>query len=774
MKIRVRTIGRVVLGAMLLILVAGVLAPFLSGQRFAPRIRTALEASLHRGVEFGDVRFNLFHGPGFSLAKVVIRDAPEFGREPLAYVESLEAQVSLHNLLSGRLRFSNLRLEEPSLNVARNAQGVWNFEPLLRGALARSGAGEPLPRIQVRSGRVNFRFGDLKSIFNLSDADIDLAPYPAPEGGFGMRFEGQPARSDRAAQPFGSLRGRLRWRPARSGEGRVAAELEMEKSPIGELMMLAQGHDSGLHGLVSAKVEITGAPSNLDLAGSLRVEDIHRWDLMPSKAMGWPLNCRGHLSLTADRLDLDALTADNPGVPVSLRFRASELLAHPRWGVVAELHGMPAANLIETARHVGVPLPARLTVEGAANGAVGYSPESGFQGMLGLESAAVHLGASPLRLEKVHLVVADGKLRLEKTPIRFERGATGQVSGELDRETQTLKAAVTLHGLPIEESRRAGLPLLERLEGGTMSGPLEYRQAGDSAGEWSGELEVAGTRVPLEFLAIPLAVSRARVRMDGTRVRVRGLVAAAGEIRLSGEYQYQPGARRPHSVHLVIPRVEAGQLERALAPALRRQQGFLARTLRLGRAPLPEWLMSLHAEGSVEVGEFMLAGVSANDLRAQLYWDGAAVDVPSLRGRIGSGTASGWMAVDLKDTVPAYRLGGAVQDWNWKDGAVSFDAIVETAGTGKELLGRVRLDGDFRGQDLHLGDQKFEAVSGHLEIAPTEGWHFRDLRLRTGRETLVGQGASSPGGSLAVDLSGGQEPVRLTGTLFPFALNRER
>ena len=218
MKIRARTIGRLVLGAILLLLAAGLGAPFLSGQRFAPHIRRALEASLQRRVEFGEVRFNLFHGPGFSLAKVVIRDAPEFGREPLAYVESLEAQVSLYSLLGGRLRFSTLRLEEPSVNLARNEGGAWNFEPLLRGAFAPMGAqAPPLPRIQVRSGRVNFRFGNLKSIFNLADADIDLAPYPAPEGGFGMRFEGQPARSDRASQPFGSLRGRLRWRPAARG-----------------------------------------------------------------------------------------------------------------------------------------------------------------------------------------------------------------------------------------------------------------------------------------------------------------------------------------------------------------------------------------------------------------------------------------------------------------------------------------------------------------------------------------------------------------------------
>jgi len=85
-----------------LVVAAGIAAPFLGADRYAEQIRTSLETALGRRVEFGDVRFNLFTGPGFSISKVVIQEDPAFGREPFAYVESLDARPALWALIMGR------------------------------------------------------------------------------------------------------------------------------------------------------------------------------------------------------------------------------------------------------------------------------------------------------------------------------------------------------------------------------------------------------------------------------------------------------------------------------------------------------------------------------------------------------------------------------------------------------------------------------------------------------------------------------------------------
>ena len=67
---------RVLLLGALLLVAAGIIAPYLHANRFMQRIGQALEESLNRKVDIEDVRFNLFRGPGFSLRKVVIQEDP--------------------------------------------------------------------------------------------------------------------------------------------------------------------------------------------------------------------------------------------------------------------------------------------------------------------------------------------------------------------------------------------------------------------------------------------------------------------------------------------------------------------------------------------------------------------------------------------------------------------------------------------------------------------------------------------------------------------------
>ena len=191
------------LGAVCALVVAvGIAAPFLGADRYAEQIRTGLETALGRRVEFGDVRFNLFTGPGFSISKVVIQEDPAFGREPFAYVESLDARPGLWALMMGRLEFASLRLEDARLNLTRMESGAgaaWNFAELLHRTKF-----EALPALYLRSGRINFKFGDTKSVFYVTDTDLDVSPPSALSGEWRVRFSGQPARTDRPARGFGS------------------------------------------------------------------------------------------------------------------------------------------------------------------------------------------------------------------------------------------------------------------------------------------------------------------------------------------------------------------------------------------------------------------------------------------------------------------------------------------------------------------------------------------------------------------------------------------
>jgi uncharacterized protein involved in outer membrane biogenesis len=105
------------------VLLAGIVAPFVHADRFKGQIHAALERAIHRKVEFEDVRFNLLTGPGFSIDKVVIHEDPAIGIEPVAYVSTLRAGIRFWSLWTGRLEFNAVVLEEASINVAKTDRG---------------------------------------------------------------------------------------------------------------------------------------------------------------------------------------------------------------------------------------------------------------------------------------------------------------------------------------------------------------------------------------------------------------------------------------------------------------------------------------------------------------------------------------------------------------------------------------------------------------------------------------------------------------------------
>ena len=206
--------------ALAAVVAIGLLAPYLNANRLRPRIQAALETAFHRPVEIGAVHLNLFSGPGFTVQDVVIDDDPPAGIEPFAHVESMQARIRWLSLLRGKLAFSTLRMDSPSVNLVRLQAGPWNIQQLLsHSSGTNSTKARDVPDIQIRDGRLNFKFGDTKSVFYISAADIDA--YPNESGDVVIRFSGAPARTDRGGRRPRFLRrsrGIFPFRPADRSE----------------------------------------------------------------------------------------------------------------------------------------------------------------------------------------------------------------------------------------------------------------------------------------------------------------------------------------------------------------------------------------------------------------------------------------------------------------------------------------------------------------------------------------------------------------------------
>ncbi len=757
-----------------LLLALAIVLPFQRADRFKEQVRAGLEAELGRKVEvLGPARFTVWTGLGITLDDVIIHELPEFGREPIAYVTTLEAHVSPWSLWR-RIEFTKLRWIEPSVNLTRREDGAWNLEPLFvrtRGAAASV-------ELQVRAGRINFKTGSLKSSLYLLNADLDLKP--GDGGRINVRFSAEPARTDRAAQGFGRFEvdGRVRLDEAAQPEFDLSYRLE--RTPLSELALLVESYGLRLDGRLSAEGQLKGGARSLTVDGRLLVEGFQRREITALRG-GWTIRYRGELDLEGQRLSLDAAPADNRALPVALRLRASEVFRNPRWALLIPFDKVGAASLADGARQLGISLPAGFRAAGTVAGALGLS-RGQWQGCARwTEAEMAWEGSAELKTAQALIVIAGDEWRLEPAQITLPDMAPVGVEGTWKlvgafAGVDSADVRLNFGFLPVAKAQRtlqpflgSGLPdVLAHGREGELRGQLRYQSRGGDF-TWSGSAELRNASWKLEPLAAPLTFSSLRVTLDGARQQVEFRAAAGG---ISGEGQFRQDTAGTGHLNLTVAEASTEELEDLLRPALDRQ-GFLARTLRFRSAPVPEWLAALRVDGSVRIQKLDLDGLELKPVRLGFRWRGAHIALTAIEAHHEEATLAGSGTIALDGAQPRYEIAGRVARFAARGGEWDLEGRVETDGLGGTLLDRLHWRGVFLAREVELGPGgDFTTLSGECEwmgARANSRVQCTGMRALRGGEALTGEGGSQPDGRLQFEWSGPQRLV-LAGTPWPLQL----
>src|SRR5579859_3984761 len=144
----------IVVGIVVLVIVVavGVLFATFNPNDYRGTIQAKLEQQLDRKVAIGNMDLGLFP-PRFRVANLSVSDDPKFDSK-LAFVQTQELSVSvkLLPLLSKSVELDALTLERPSVELIKNAQGVWNFATI----------GQNTPAAAPSSGQQQFSLGKLE------------------------------------------------------------------------------------------------------------------------------------------------------------------------------------------------------------------------------------------------------------------------------------------------------------------------------------------------------------------------------------------------------------------------------------------------------------------------------------------------------------------------------------------------------------------------------------------------------------------------------------
>ena len=280
------------------------------------------------------------------------------------------------------------------------------------------------PAIHVRNSRINFKFGDTKSVFYLTETDLDISP-PTRAAAAGMCTAPPSRRAPTARRKVsGSFTLKGRWFVAPE---RVDLDLQLDRTGLGELTALVRGQAGKVHGTITSRLHFGGPHQQHRHSGP--AEYRRRPSLGPAAA------ARAGLAPRYPR----PAGPDRPAARIAVQFRgqcgAAAFGALPRHATIfrsrtgrsaLNWNRFPVAPLMELATPHGRAVPAELKLTGTMDGAIGYSGAGQFSGPMGFHDTARHHSRFAAgRFEQAYVVFDHGHARLRRLwsapPIRTRR-----------------------------------------------------------------------------------------------------------------------------------------------------------------------------------------------------------------------------------------------------------------------------------------------------------------------------------------------------------------
>jgi AsmA-like C-terminal region/AsmA family len=749
--------------------------------RLQRRITGRLQSVFGRPVEVGRYDFSLWGGPTLEAQAVTFAEDPRFGHEYFLSAESLTVRLRWQSLLRGHMDLGTVSLTHPSLNLVRNAEGDWNLAewlprpsnvtglPNSQSANSYSPRSASAPnvrftRLEVESGRINFKRGDEKIPF----AFITVNGYVEPDGPgrWRVNLEATPTRAALVLQTPGTiyLSGSLggtssRLRPA-------SLDLAWGDASISDVLRLFRGYDFGVRGnfAVVMHAETEGDVWNLQARSQLR--ELHRWDL--------------------------AIRADNPALDVNARMVLSPLassLAVTDATIEAPAsfaHGTANFNWTETDENSPDTLKlnrvdivqSQIDLKDALAWLRGFHPDvasdvsaagtaivtanfAGWPPHLTTASTAIKTAELtsprlrvPARLSQFRLHYDHGGILLPPALIAF--GAPEGENGSFHLDSSTSAAN---HDLPAFHLA-GNLPQVRDLiatasalgwnisRGWDLSGPVrcDLRWPANWPGsslpwnaqpvgtiEWGMATGNAALLTP--FLNQPVQQIHARADLKSDSRHIALSAAEAFGAHWTGAFDHRDDGEG-WQFAISAGQLAASDLNRWLNP--RWNESFVYRVLPFlnPKSPTNSVPENFRASGHLAIDEFTLAPVALRHLRADVTVGGRHLEVSNAKAQLFGGTLDGSLDAKLTAT-PEYRI---VADYSHVDlaaliaaspslatlfsGSASGDIALNFTGTTQsKMVSSLQCAGT-----AHLGDPEIRGVN----LAET----LRAAALRTGTSTF--------------------------------------
>jgi len=380
-----RRVWRILI-AIAVLIVVGLLLPLINLGRYHRTISESLARALGHQVSLGSVNLTLFPLPGLVIHNFAVEEDPTFGAEPLLLAPDVTVYPRLSSLWRERLEIGRIDLENASVNLARDADGRWNFSSLLlqasRTATLPTAQRHPsatprFPYIEFSGARINFKEGEEKKAFSFLNADVSV--WLAASDRWRIRFEAQPVRTDLDLDLADTGTVKMDGSVTRAeslDQLPLKLHLEWTGAQMGQVSRMVLGEDSGWRGDLRADADITGDMRDLTLRSRLRVADAHRLEFTPLTHFNIDARCNAEFHHPTRSLDnLTCLWPTGDGH--LLLTGAVPDLTNPQPKLKLEINHTPVSFVVDLLGLMRRGLPGLVDAKGTINGEFDWGPSAG-------------------------------------------------------------------------------------------------------------------------------------------------------------------------------------------------------------------------------------------------------------------------------------------------------------------------------------------------------------------------------------------------------------
>jgi hypothetical protein len=679
--------------------------------RLKSRIIVSMSSAVGRSVDIGAVHLRLLPRPGFDLENLVVYDDPAFGAEPMLRASEVTAALRLTSLVRGRIEIARLDLTEPSLNLVHGDDGRWNLEALVertaRTPLAPTGKAKSEPRpgfpyIEATSARINFKNGQEKKPFALTNADFSL--WQESENAWGVRLLAQPVRTDLNLNDTGLLRVSGTWqRAATLRETPIDFHVEWRRAQLGQLTKLLTHNDQGWRGGIEFETTLAGTPAKLAVSTSAAIQDFRRYDLTNGEALRLAAHCDAQYS-SLDHVFHDVVcSAPVQSGMVALKGEMGLPGSH-RCDLMLMAQDVPAAALIAFAQRAKKNLPDDLTAAGTLRGDVEIKGEAGsplrVQGRGEIEDFLLASAASKTEIgpetipfdfnespgeggvtrnrEKTSAIPFPSGPRVELGPLSLapgRRATNAVVQGWVSRsgynfalkgETEIAKAlrAARLVGLPALNAAADGAALLDLQIAGTWPGWGSGAASEFQKPAITGTAKLRNAHVLIHGAEEPVEISSADLQMRADETRVEKLNASAAGTLWIGSLDVPRGCGTPGACevrfNLKADRVALRELSNWVNPRAKQRPWY--QVLESSTQAPPSFLASVRASGRVAVERVQAGSLTATRVSANVDLDRGKLQISELTAELLGGDYHGTWLADFSVKPAVCRGSGSVSE----------------------------------------------------------------------------------------------------------------